>query len=79
MQDIKVLGSGCAKCEKTASLIEKLAQEQGASVTVEKETRPEALITYGVMRTPAVVIDGQLVHSGGIPDASTVITWFKPA
>jgi small redox-active disulfide protein 2 len=77
MKIIKVLGSGCAKCIKTAELIEKIANEQGVSVSVYKETSPEAMMSYGVMSTPAVVIDETLVHTGSIPQTSQVKEWLE--
>ncbi len=75
MKDIKVLGSGCAKCVKTAELIEKIAAECAVAVSVEKVTSPESIMNYGVMSTPAVVIDQQVLHSGSIPDRKTVESW----
>ncbi|MBD5769469.1 thioredoxin family protein [Marinomonas colpomeniae] len=77
MKIIKVLGSGCAKCIKTAELIEKIANEQGVSVSVYKEASPEAIMSYGVMSTPAVVIDETLVHTGSIPQTSQVKEWLE--
>ncbi len=75
MKNIKVLGSGCAKCVKTAELIEKIAEEMGIDVSVVKETNPEAIMGYGVMSTPAVIIDEKLVHSGTIPTKKDIINW----
>lgn len=75
MKDIKVLGMGCAKCTNTAELIERTATELGVAARVSKETRPEALIEYGVMSTPAVVIDGRLVHSGSMPKPEQIREW----
>lgn len=79
MKTIKVLGTGCAKCIKTAELIEKVAQEQGISVAVTKETDPQVIMAYGVMSTPAVVIDEQLIHSGSVPQAAQVKEWLTPS
>lgn len=75
MKQIKVLGSGCSKCVKTAELIEKVAHEQGLSVTVSKETNPQIIMAYGVMSTPAVVIDEALVHTGSIPKETLIREW----
>lgn len=75
MKNIKVLGSGCAKCTKTAELIEQRAAELGVEVCVVKETDPQTIMAYGVMSTPAVVVDEQLVHSGSIPAANDVNGW----
>tara|TARA_R110002167_G_scaffold110004_1_gene280181 strand:+ start:395 stop:628 length:234 start_codon:yes stop_codon:yes gene_type:complete len=77
MKNIKVLGSGCAKCVKTAELIEKIANEQGVSVSVSKETSPQVIMAYGVMSTPAVVVDENLVHSGSIPHREQVTQWLS--
>lgn len=75
MKQIKVLGSGCTKCQKTAELIERIASEQGIDVHVSKETDAQVFLQYGVMSTPAVVIDEQLKHSGSIPHTNQVKEW----
>ncbi|REG84817.1 thioredoxin family protein [Marinomonas pollencensis] len=75
MKIIKVLGSGCAKCSKSVELIKAVAQEQGTAVSVEKETSPQTMMEYGVMSTPAVVIDEVLVHSGSVPQAADIKEW----
>ncbi len=77
MKEIKVLGTGCKKCVKTAELIQLVASECGVPVTVVKETSPEVIMSYDVMRTPAVVVDDCLVHSGSIPHRKTVESWLK--
>ncbi|MCA0936503.1 thioredoxin family protein [Vibrio alginolyticus] len=75
MKVFKVLGSGCANCVNTANLIEKIAAEQGVEVQVEKVTDMEAIMNYGVMTTPAVVMDDEVVHAGGVPQADKVQSW----
>lgn len=75
MKTIKVLGSGCAKCVKTAEMIEQIAAELDVEASVSKETSPEVIMGYGVMSTPAVVIDEQLVHSGSVPQRSEIEVW----
>ncbi len=77
MKTYKVLGSGCANCTKTAQLIEQTAQELGIEVRVEKVTDMEAIMSYGVMRTPAVVFDEKVIHAGGIPAATEIKTWLN--
>lgn len=74
---IEVLGSGCRKCTKTAEQINTAGAELGADFSVEKVTDPKAMMQYQVMRTPAVLIDGKLVHSGSIPDRDTIRSWFE--
>lgn len=75
MKDIKVLGSGCTKCVKTAELIQKIADECMIPVNVTKESAPEIMLKYGVMSTPAVVVNNQLMHSGSIPDRKKIEAW----
>lgn len=75
MKDIKVLGSGCANCETTAKLIQEVAQAKGVEVKIEKVQDMGAILGYGVMSTPGVVVDGKVVHSGGVPDRKKVESW----
>ncbi len=77
MKEIKVLGTGCAKCTKTVELIVKIAKELNIDVNVIKETNPEVIMGYGVMSTPAVIIDEVNVHSGSIPYREAVESWLK--
>ncbi len=75
MKNIKVLGSGCANCKSTMALIEQVAKEKGAEVTLEKVEDLVEIMNYGVMSTPAVVIDETVVHAGGVPDRKKVEGW----
>ncbi|WP_313951978.1 thioredoxin family protein [Accumulibacter sp.] len=76
MKNVKVLGTGCANCRSTVDLIETVAKAKGVPIALEKiEDLPE-IIGYGVMSTPGVVIDGQVVHAGGVPTRSKVESWF---
>lgn len=77
MKTVKVLGSGCKNCQVTASLIETVAEEKGVAILLVKVTQPEEIMAYQVMRTPAVVIDEQVVHKGSVPAADQVETWFS--
>ncbi len=73
--DIKVLGPGCAKCKKTAQLIQKIVEESGSNATVEKVTDMMEIASYGVFGTPSVVIDGEVKSVGKIPTKETVMSW----
>ena len=75
--DIKVLGTGCAKCKSTIALIEEAAQAQGVAVLLEKVQEPRDIMGYGVMSTPGVVIDGKVVHAGGVPSREKIAQWLK--
>ena len=77
MMDVKVLGSGCAKCVTTAKLIEEVAKEKGIEVRLEKITDTARIAGFGVMSTPGVVVDGKVVHSGSVPDRARVDGWLR--
>ena len=77
MKTIKVLGSGCKTCVATAKLIEDRAKALGAEITIEKVNDIAAILGYGVMSTPGVVVDGTVVHAGGIPRVETIDSWLK--
>jgi small redox-active disulfide protein 2 len=76
MKDIKVLGTGCANCRNTVALIETVAAEAGVAIALEKVEDLPTIMRYGVMSTPGVVIDGKVVHSGGVPGRDKVQGWF---
>ena len=75
MKNIKVLGSGCRNCEVTAKLIAEVAAAKGAAIELEKVADMAAILGYGVMSTPGVVIDGKVVHAGGVPERKKVEGW----
>lgn len=75
MKQIKVLGTGCANCNATLKLIEETAKAKGVEIRLEKVEDMAAILGYGVMSTPGVVIDGKVVHAGGVPGKSTVEGW----
>ncbi|MEJ2344513.1 MAG: thioredoxin family protein [Gammaproteobacteria bacterium] len=77
MRNIKVLGGGCANCSRTLELIKETANAKGVEVELEKVEDIGAIMGYGVMSTPGVVVDGRVVHSGGVPDRNTVETWLS--
>jgi len=76
MKNVKVLGSGCANCKTTAKLIETVAKEKDVEIQLEKVEDIADIMGYGIMSTPGVVIDGEIMHAGGIPDKKTVESWF---
>jgi len=77
MKHIKVLGSGCRNCEITANVIAQAAKEAGVEIRLEKVSDIAEIMSYGVMSTPGVVIDGKLVHAGGLPAPDQVRAWMK--
>ena len=77
MKHFKVLGSGCKNCETTADLLSKKADELGVEIEIEKVTDMAAIMGYGVMSTPGVVLDEKLVHAGGMPTPQAVEEWLQ--
>jgi small redox-active disulfide protein 2 len=77
MTNIKVLGTGCSNCRNTIKLLEAVALEKGVETRVEKVEDLKDILRYGVMSTPGVVIEGQVVHAGGVPSRQKVEGWFQ--
>lgn len=69
---IQVLGPGCAKCKKTAEHVQQAVAESGADVLVEKIEQIDRIMAFGVMTTPALVIDGQVKITGRIPSVEEI-------
>jgi small redox-active disulfide protein 2 len=79
MKNIKVLGTGCANCKTTLKLIADMAAEKGVVVQLEKIEEIRDIMAYGVMSTPGVVIDGKVVHAGGVPNRGKIEQWLADA
>lgn len=75
MKNVKVLGTGCANCKATIKLIEEAANEKGVKIQLSKVEEIQDIMSYGVMSTPGVVIDGKVVHTGGVPSRDKVLGW----
>lgn len=75
MKNVKVLGTGCANCKATVKLIEDAAQARGVAIHLEKVENIADIMAHGVMAAPGVVIDGKVVHAGGLPDRKKVESW----
>jgi small redox-active disulfide protein 2 len=72
---IKILGKGCGSCTWTERVVREVVAQAGVEVDIEKVTRTSEMVPYGVMSTPAVVIDERVVHVGGIPTKEEVQRW----
>lgn len=77
MKQVKVLGSGCRNCEITANAILKAAEQGGVEIALEKVADIAEIMGYGIMSTPGVVIDGTVVHSGGVPGPDQIRAWMQ--
>jgi len=74
---IEILGTGCPKCKKLAELTEEAVNELGVSAEIIKVTDINKIIDYGVMVTPALVIDGNVMVAGKIPSKAEIIKWIE--
>ena len=75
MKDVKVLGPGCARCETTARMVQEAANKAGIAVTVTKVTDYAEIAGYGIASTPGIVINGKVVHAGGLPKPDDLARW----
>jgi len=75
MKTFKVLGSGCKKCQTTADMITAKAAEMGVEVAIDKVTDMGAIMGYGVMSTPGVVLDEKVIHAGSVPSTTQIGEW----
>ena len=76
---VEVLGSCCGNCQKTMDMIADVAKEKGATIDLVKVDDIRQIMGYGVMSTPGVVIDGKVVHAGGMPARAKIEQWLAGA
>lgn len=74
---IEILGTGCAKCNKTKEIVEKAVSETRIDAEVVKVEDFDSILAYGVMITPAVVVDGDVKIAGRVPGVEDVKKWIK--
>ena len=67
--EIKVLGTGCAKCKTLEQSVKQSVEDLGIDAVVTKEEDIVKIMSYGIMHTPGLVIDGKVVLSGRVPSA----------
>ncbi len=72
---IEILGSGCAKCKKTKEIVEQALAETGVDAEVVKVEDMDTILSYGVMLTPGVVVDGDVKIAGKVPSMDNVKKW----
>jgi small redox-active disulfide protein 2 len=75
MKDVKILGPGCKRCQATAEMVQSEADRLGVPITIEKVTDYAAIAGYGIVSTPGIVVDGKVVHAGGLPKADDISGW----
>lgn len=74
---IEILGSGCAKCKKTKEIVEQAVAEAGIDAEIVKVEDMDKILSYGVMLTPGVVVDGDVKIAGKVPTVENVRKWIS--
>ena len=69
---IQILGTGCPKCKKLAEAVEAAVKELGLDSKVEKVTDIKEIMSFGVMMTPALVVDGKVKVAGKVPSVDEI-------
>ena len=77
--EVKVLGTGCAKCEKLYAEAERAIAASGVEATLRKVESMDEIMSYGVMMTPALVVDERVLSSGRVPSRSRIVRWLTSA
>ena len=76
---IKVLGSGCPNCKRVEAIAREAITGLGVEASIEKVTDMRAIMGYGIMSTPGLVVDGKVVSAGRIPSKAEVTSWITSA
>ena len=75
MIEIKVLGPGCANCKRLEQIAQKTVNNLAIEAKIEKVTNYQEIVELGVMATPGLIVNGEVVSSGRIPSDTEVTTW----
>lgn len=75
--EIKVLGPGCPKCQKTEELVKEAVAESGIQANIIKISDTMEIAKHGIFGTPAIIVDGQVKAMGKVPTKAEIINWIK--
>ncbi len=75
MLNIKILGPGCANCTNLEKLCHEVVAENSIDAQIEKVTDYKDIMSYGIMSTPGLAVNGKVIHSGKLPTKSTLTNW----
>jgi small redox-active disulfide protein 2 len=79
MIHIQIVGSGCVNCQRLAELCTEVVAENGIEAEIEKVTDASRFADLGIMMTPGLIIDGEVVSSGRMPVKTTILQWIMNA
>ena len=74
---VKILGTGCPKCNQLEQRVRKVIEENKLNADVEKVTEVNDIMEYGIMMTPGLVVDGTVKSSGKLPPESDILSWLS--
>ncbi len=77
MKRVQVLGSGCKRCQTTERMVRDAAVRLGVDIEVAKVTDYAEIARFGIASTPGIVIDGKVVHAGGLPAETALEEWLR--
>jgi small redox-active disulfide protein 2 len=77
MVSVKILGTGCKKCQTLESKVRDLVTRNGIDAVVEKVTDIQEMVNYGIMMTPGLIINEKVKSYGIIPKDDQIINWLK--
>jgi small redox-active disulfide protein 2 len=76
--DIKILGSGCARCQRLEQLTREAATAEGVAIEIDHVREPAEIMKYPVVGTPALVVDGEVKVAGRMPSRDELAGWLRP-
>jgi small redox-active disulfide protein 2 len=74
---VKILGTGCKKCQNLEAKVREVVQQNNINAEVEKVTDLTAIMSYGIMMTPGLVIDEKVKSYGTIPKDDQILSWLR--
>ncbi|MFC1697170.1 thioredoxin family protein [Nanoarchaeota archaeon] len=74
---IEILGTGCPKCKQLEDNVKKAVEKIGKKADIIKVNEIDKIVEYGVMSTPAIVIDGKVKASGRLPEVDEIKGWLN--
>lgn len=78
MLDVKILGTGCANCRRLEALVREVVAQQGLDARIEDVRDVKSIMSYGVMSTPGLVVNGEVKAKGRVPSKQEIAQWLAP-
>ncbi len=75
--DVKVLGTGCPKCLELEKRVKTVAEKNNVEIQLEKVTDLQKIMSYGIMMTPGLVVNGIVKCAGKLPGEEEILTWLQ--